>query len=91
MWVEIAYCGGVDQSLLRVEVRDGATVGEALRGSGLIERHPEIDLTVNRIGVWGVVCGLDDALEPGDRIEVYRPLVTDAKRARRARARRGGA
>lgn len=88
MWVEIAYCGARDQAWLRIEVGAGATVVEALRASGLLERCPDIDLGVNRIGIWGVACGLDDALRAGDRIEVYRPLMTDPKHARRARARR---
>ncbi|MDQ3773389.1 MAG: RnfH family protein [Pseudomonadota bacterium] len=87
MWVEIAYCGRGDQTVLRVEVPPGTTVGQVLHRSGLLDRYPEIDLGVNRIGVFGVLRGLCHALEPGDRVEIYRPLATDPKRARRVRAR----
>ena len=87
MWVEIAYCGCGDQTVLRVEVPQGTTVGEVLHRSGLLDRYPEIDLGVNRIGVFGVLRGLCHVLEPGDRVEIYRPLVTDPKRVRRVRAR----
>ncbi len=90
MWVEIAYCSGGDQrdqTVLRVEVPPGTTVGQALRRSGLLDRYPEIDLGVNRIGVFGVLRRPSHALEPGDRVEIYRPLTTDPKRARRRRAR----
>ena len=87
MWVEIAYCGCGDQTVLRVEVAPGTTVGQVLHRSGLLDRCPEIDLGVNRIGVFGVLRELGHTLEPGDRVEIYRPLATDPKRARRARAR----
>jgi len=87
MWVEIAYCGRGDQTVLRVEVPPGTTVGEVVHRSGFLDRYPEIDLGVNRIGVFGVLRGLCHVLEPGDRVEIYRPLATDPKRVRRARAR----
>ena len=34
----------------------GATVGEALAASGMLARHPDIDLRVARVGVWGRLC-----------------------------------
>ncbi len=84
--IEIAYCGREDQTVLRIRVAQGTTLGQAIRRSGLLERYPEIDLAVNRVGVYGVLRGLSDAVDPGDRIEVYRPLSADPKNARRKRA-----
>ncbi len=86
MPIEIAYCGGADQTLLCLQVPHGTTVAQAIQGSGLLARYPEIDLAVNRMGVFGVLCGPGDVLEPGDRVEVYRPLLADPKHARRRRA-----
>ncbi|MCS6946562.1 MAG: RnfH family protein, partial [Steroidobacteraceae bacterium] len=46
----------------------------------------DIDWERSTVGVFGVVCGRDRPLEPGDRIEIYRPLKVDPKDARRTRA-----
>jgi len=75
----------VDQVQLSVPI--DTTVGEALRRSGLLERHPEIDLATYKIGVWGKLHALTDPLREADRVEVYRPLKVDPKEARRQRYR----
>jgi uncharacterized protein len=86
--VVVAYSpapGQVDHR--RVTLADGATVHDALKASGLLERHPGIDLQVQKVGVWGKLCALDAPLREGDRVEVYRPLKVDPKEARRQRYR----
>ncbi len=59
---------------------------DVIRGSGVLELHPEIDLSVLRIGVFGKLKTLDQPVAQGDRIEIYRPLQVDPKTARRLRA-----
>ncbi|CAL1240267.1 RnfH family protein [Candidatus Methylocalor cossyra] len=86
MEVEVAYARADRQALLTVEVPPGATARQAIEASGLLGRFPEIDLAVNRIGIFGQPCGLDQMLSPGDRVEIYRPLIADPKEARRRRA-----
>jgi putative ubiquitin-RnfH superfamily antitoxin RatB of RatAB toxin-antitoxin module len=66
---------------------EGATLLDALRESGLIERHPEIDPAQARLGIWGKLKEPADLLREGDRVEVYRPLRVDPKEARRQRYR----
>jgi sulfur carrier protein len=44
-----------------------------------------------RFGVWGKPVAPDRILIPGDRLELYRPLMVDPKVARRARFVRQGA
>jgi len=66
---------------------EGATVEDALRASGLLERHPDIALDVQKVGVWGKLRALSDPLRDGDRVELYRPLKVDPKEARRQRYR----
>ena len=39
------------------------------------------------VGVVGGACGPDRVLNGGDRVEFYRPLIADAKTARRLRAK----
>jgi len=75
----------VDQVVLSLP--SGATVQDALAASGLLQRHGEIDLALNKVGVWGRLRPLDSPLREGDRVEVYRPLKVDPKEARRQRYR----
>ena len=55
---------------------------EAIAASGVLERHPEIDLTTKKIGVFGKLKPLDTVLTDHDRVEIYRPLIVDPKLAR---------
>jgi putative ubiquitin-RnfH superfamily antitoxin RatB of RatAB toxin-antitoxin module len=41
--------------------------------------------------VFGRLRELDDPVEAGDRVEIYRPLTADPKQARRLRARKKAA
>src|SRR5258706_481332 len=59
---------------------------DAVVRSGLLERHPEIDLAAQKLGVFGVPAAPDRPLADGDRVEIYRALVMDPKEARRRRA-----
>jgi len=86
--ISVAYspsAGSVDEVALSLP--SDATVLDALRASGLLQRHPGIDLTRQSVGVWGKLAGLGDALRENDRVEVYRPLLVDPKEARRLRYR----
>ena len=52
--VEVAYAPGPGQvDLVKVTLAPGATVLHALRASRLLERHPDIDLAVQAVGIWG--------------------------------------
>jgi hypothetical protein len=84
--VEVAYAREMVQALLTVKAQPGLTIREAIERSGLLQRFPEIDLAVNKVGVFGKVAALDAALADGDRVEIYPPLIADPKQARKARA-----
>ena len=87
MDIEVAYAKPEEQVILKQSVAVDATVEHALKESGLLDRFPEIDLSVNKVGVFGKLCKLNASLRPGDRIEVYRALIADPKEARRKRAK----
>jgi hypothetical protein len=89
--VEVAYARPDQQVLLPVRLPPGATVGEAIRRSGVLERFPEIDLTRNKVGIWSKLSKLDTPLRDRDRVEIYRPLIADPKEVRRKRAEEGKA
>ncbi|MCL6555447.1 MAG: RnfH family protein [Burkholderiales bacterium] len=89
--VEVAYARPDQQVLLPVRLPPGATVEEAIRRSGVLERFPEIDLTRNKVGIWSKLSKLDTPLRDRDRVEIYRPLIADPKEVRRKRAEEGKA
>jgi hypothetical protein len=87
--IEVAYAIPAEQVILSLEVNDAATIEEAIHQSGILERFPEIDLSQNKVGVFGKLSKLNSTLRPGDRIEIYRPLIADPKAVRRERAAQG--
>ncbi|WP_324778820.1 RnfH family protein [Thiobacillus sedimenti] len=87
--VEVIYALPHQQPLLRVRLAEGATVEEAIRRSGVLEDHPEIDLARNKVGIFSKLVKLDEKLRDKDRVEIYRPLIADPKEVRRKRAEEG--
>lgn len=85
MTVEVAYATPERQVVLETGVREGATALEAVRSSGILQRFAEIDLGSLDLGIFGEPVPADRVLEPGDRVEIYRPLKTDPREARRQR------
>jgi len=84
--VEVVYALPETQDAVTLRLAPGATLRDAVVRSGLLERHPEIDLAVQKLGVFGAPAAPDRPLADGDRVEIYRALVMDPKEARRRRA-----
>lgn len=89
MKVEVAYAKPEIQVIIPLEVEEGATIEEAIKKSGVLQRFPEIDLEVNKVGVFGKLGKLDQTLREMDRVEIYRKLIADPKEIRRKRAEEG--
>jgi len=87
--VEVAYAEPAKQLILEVKVAPEATVEEIIKASGIMEKFPDIDLSVNKVGVFGKLTKLTNTLHEGDRIEIYRKLIADPKEVRRQRAAAG--
>ena len=68
-----------------LQLAAGATVQQALQGSGLLELFGGTVETGPMVGVWGRKAGLQQTLQDQDRVEIYRPLTVDPKVARRQR------
>ena len=86
--VELIYIKPESQNYLRMDLIKGSNIEQAIHLSGLLERFPEIDLNVNKVGLFSKIQKLDTVLQSGDRIEIYRPLLADPKDARRQRAKK---
>ena len=89
--VEVVYAGANRQELVRLELPAGSTLSQAIEASGLKRRFAEIDLDSNKLGIFGKLARPDAPLCSGDRVEIYRPLIADAKEVRRRRAAEGKA
>lgn len=85
--IEVVHALTQEQSIVRLQMEAGATVADALAASRIFEGRPEIDPTGCKVGVWGRVVPRTHVLGEGDRVEIYRPLIADAKFVRREKAR----
>jgi putative ubiquitin-RnfH superfamily antitoxin RatB of RatAB toxin-antitoxin module len=86
MEVEVVYALPEREDAVRLRLAPGATVADAVRASGILARHPQIDFAHSKLGVYGRLVAPQTRLADGDRVEVYRPLLIDPKEARRRRA-----
>lgn len=87
--VEVAYANADHQKVVSVKLPLGSTAEVAIRKSGILSEFPEIDLTVNKIGIYSKACKLETTLRDKDRVEIYRPLLADPKEVRKQRAAEG--
>lgn len=88
MQVDVVYALPERQYLRTVKLEEGSTVEQAIVKSGLLELRHDIDLQVNKVGIYSRTAKLADVVRDGDRIEIYRPLIVDPKELRRQRAER---
>lgn len=85
--VEVAYALPQQQWVIPLRVPAGTTVGECIELSGIASQVPDLEVQGDQVGIYGQRCGLDQAVQAGDRVEIYRPLKHDPKALRRRRAR----
>ncbi|HET6720631.1 MAG TPA: RnfH family protein [Rhodocyclaceae bacterium] len=77
MLVGVTYSEPAQQFWLNLDVPEGATVREAIERSGVLKQFPQIDLDVQKVGVYSKVVKLDAPLRAGDRVEIYRAIICD--------------
>ena len=87
--VEVAYALPNNQLIIPIQVSLETSAEQAITASGILEKFPEIDLKVNKIGVFGKLIHLETPLRHLDRVEIYRPLLADPKQVRKQRAADG--
>lgn len=86
--VEVAYALPDKQFLVAIDVEDGTSMYDAVAKSGVAEKFPEIDIDSVPMGVFGKSerKPKERVLKPGERVEIYRPLIADPKEVRKKRA-----
>lgn len=77
MRIGVAYADVAQPVWLTLDVPDDTTVEQAIALSGILQRFPQIDLGTQKVGIFGKLAKLDAPLRPGDRVEIYRPIICD--------------
>lgn len=93
--VEVAYALPDKQKIIELLVEPGTTAYQAAEASGIVKVFPDIDLENAKMGIFGQTLGTkglkpprEHELQPGERVEIYRPLLADPKEVRRKRAQK---
>jgi hypothetical protein len=84
--VEVVYALPERAVVRAVALPTGSCVRDALQQSG-IDAEAGIHAESLPVGIFSEPATLDTPLNDGDRVELYRPLITDPKLARRGRAK----
>lgn len=85
--IEVVYALPEQQTLLTVKLPAGSTVAQAIEQSGVLARHPELDLSLHKVGIFAKVTALDTVLRDHDRAALAthsRPLLDEGCRAHTA-------
>ncbi len=91
--VEVAYALPDRQKIIELLVEPGTTAYVAATRSKITDYFPGLDLEDAKMGIFGQALGTkglkppkEYEMQPGDRVEIYRPLISDPKEVRRRRA-----
>ena len=80
--VQVLYALRDEQFIVELPFEAGRSAVDYVRKSGLLERHPEIQLSSLALGVFGKSITLEYVARQGDRIEICRPLQRDPRTMR---------
>ncbi|MDB6096989.1 MAG: hypothetical protein JWM09_1267 [Francisellaceae bacterium] len=84
--IEIVFCENDLEILKTIKLKNGSNVEDAIKISEIMAEFPNV-LVNKQIGIWGKKADLKALLKNKDRIEIYRPLIIDPKKARLLRAK----
>jgi putative ubiquitin-RnfH superfamily antitoxin RatB of RatAB toxin-antitoxin module len=87
--LEVTYAKPDRQETVSLKLPEGSTIQQAIEASGLLQRHPEIDLAKTKVGIYGKLSRMETVVRERDRVEIYRPLIADPKEVRKQRAAEG--
>jgi len=85
MNVGVCYAEVDRQLWMRLEVPDNSTIAEAINLSGVLKLYPEINLSSQKVGIFGKIATLDTLVKEGDRVEIYRQITVDPQTVQRRR------
>ena len=85
MNVGVCYAEADRQLWMRLEVPDSSTIEETIKLSGVLKLYPEINLSNQKVGIFGKIAALDTPVKEGDRVEIYRQITVDPQTVQRRR------
>jgi putative ubiquitin-RnfH superfamily antitoxin RatB of RatAB toxin-antitoxin module len=88
--IEVVYALPDNQRVLQLSLPEETTAQQAVEACGILSTFPEIDLSRNKLGIFGRLVKPGTVLRSRDRVEIYRPLTVDPKESRRRRAKESG-
>lgn len=77
------------QATVRLQVGRGTTARQAVEASGLLRGRGDLERQQLGLAVFGRAIDGARELEPGDRVEILRPLQKDPRTRRRQLAKEG--
>lgn len=80
--IDVVYATADKQYTHHLQVMHPCTIEDAIIQSGLLTQCREINLTINKVGIFSKSMPLATLVKEGDRVEIYRPLIIDPKQAR---------
>ncbi|MFN0040663.1 MAG: RnfH family protein [Burkholderiales bacterium] len=86
--VELVWAWPGEQKQISVELPEGARIVDAIQAAGLDPAGNDPSTPMANPGIWGRPASFESVLRDGDRIEFYRHLTADPKKARQQRAQR---
>jgi len=76
--VEVVYATRDIQLIHEIQLARGTNIEDGIILSGILDKCKDIDLSVNKVGIHGMVKPLTEPLSDGDRIEIYREVTAKA-------------
>jgi putative ubiquitin-RnfH superfamily antitoxin RatB of RatAB toxin-antitoxin module len=83
--IEIVFTNEKGYKLIPLMVKPGTTIEEAISLSGILQVCPEIT-EENLVGIYGQIKAKSEKVRANDRVEIYRPIVQEARTLRQTRA-----
>lgn len=74
MKVSIAYASDHTRVWKPLDIDEGSTVEDVISLSGLVKAY-DIDLSSQKVGIFGKLTKLNTKVCEGDRIEIYCPIT----------------
>jgi putative ubiquitin-RnfH superfamily antitoxin RatB of RatAB toxin-antitoxin module len=86
--VEVAYAMPDKQKIVVLDVEEGTSVKEVVMQSNIETFFPGLDKEAAKLGIFGksVRKPAEQEIKAGERVEIYRELTVDPKKARANRA-----
>ncbi len=84
--IQICYASKQKTTIIELTMKCDSTIRDAIEFSQILIVHPEVDIDICKVGVFGKLKTLSSVVQQGDRVEIYRPLTADPMEARRRRS-----